>query len=183
MGLIKPFASFALLFLFIFLIISPNKSLAWTCINSLEPKELFKIHDSVFIGKVIESSSEYVGTLNPKSRVTFEVKSTIKGSLGDKVTIVTTAGSVFLEGNEYLVYAYKTTKKKYLYKYEKGELATDTLCGGTKELLGANDDLKQIAELKKTNKTLINIIIPLVCSIVIIALFITLKRRRNGQLS
>lgn len=81
------------------------------CSESDEPRELFKRHDSVYIGKVKESTYEDVGTLNPKSRVTFEVKSALKGDNRENVTIVTTAGSEFLNGKEYLVYAYKTTKK------------------------------------------------------------------------
>ncbi|NOU90501.1 hypothetical protein GC102_32885 [Paenibacillus sp. LMG 31460] len=152
MGLIKKFVALFILILYIILIISPNKSFALSCSESNEPRELFKRHDSVFIGKVKESTYEEVGTLNPKSRVTFEVNSGLKGDNSENVTIVTTAGSEFLNGKEYLVYAYKTTKKNYLYKYEQGELATDTWCGGTKEFSLASYDLEEIAELKKRMK-------------------------------
>jgi len=137
--------------------IPPNKSFSWSCSESLEPKELFKRYDSIFIGKVIQLSNENVGNLNPKSRVTFEVESSLKGNNRDNLTIVTTAGSEFIEGEDYLVYAYKTTMKNYLYKYEEGELAADTMCGGTKELSIANYDLKQIDEAKDL-KVIINLI-------------------------
>ncbi|RKP53133.1 hypothetical protein D7Z26_15500 [Cohnella endophytica] len=143
---------------------------------------MFKQHDTVFIGKVIKSSYKDVGTLNPKSRVTFEVKSTLKGRLNNNETVVTSVGSVFLEGKEYLVYAYKTTKENYLYKYEEGELATDTMCGGTKELSVANNDLEQIAESKQLHEILY-IIIPLVVLFVIITLFLIVKRRGNATVS
>lgn len=162
-----------MLMVYIFLINSPNKSFALVCSESDEPSELFKRHDSVYIGKVKESTYEDVGTLNPKSRVTFEVKSALKGDNRENVTIVTTAGSEFLNGKEYLVYAYKTTKKNYLYKYEQGELATDTWCGGTKELSLASYDLEEIAELKKM-KEILNFI--KVVSFVIITLLMILKR-------
>lgn len=178
MRFIKIFGSFVLLVLYIFLIISPNKSYSWSCGHSLEPKELFNRHDSVFIGKVIETSIEYVDKYRPKRRVTFEVKSSIKGSIKDKITVVTIAGSEFPNGKEYLVYAYKTTEENYLYKYEEGELATDGFCSGTKEMSVAKDDLQQIAKLKKTNKTLNIIISSLVALLVIIQLINILKRRR-----
>jgi hypothetical protein len=162
----------------IFLMIPMNKSFSWSCAQSLEPKELFKRYDSIFIGKVIQLSNENVGNLNPKSRVTFEVKSSLKGNDRDNLTIVTTAGSVFIEGKDYLVYAYKTTMKNYLYKYEEGELATDTMCGGTKELSLANYDLKQIDEAKDSN-VIIDLIIAFFVSFVIITLLLIIKRRRN----
>lgn len=148
------------------------------CSKSDEPRELFKRHDSVYIGKVKETTYENVGSLNPKSRVTFEVRSALKGDNRENVTIVTTAGSEFLNGKEYLVYAYKTTKKNYLYMYEQGELATDTWCGGTKELALASYDLEEIAELKKKNEILKYI---KVVSFVIITLLVILKRNQYGK--
>lgn len=36
----------------LFLNIAPNKSFAWICSNSHEPKDLFKRYDFVFSGKV-----------------------------------------------------------------------------------------------------------------------------------
>ncbi|WP_336776479.1 hypothetical protein [Paenibacillus sp. MMO-58] len=128
----------------------------------------------------METSFENVGHLNPKSRVTFEVKSTIKGSSHDVVTVVTTVGSEFHEGKEYLVYAYKTTKKNYLYKYEVGELATDTVCGGTKELSNAKNDLQQIDELKKSYK-IINYFIVALTSLLVIVLFIFILKRSRWK--
>ncbi|MFD0619881.1 hypothetical protein ACFQZR_20630 [Paenibacillus sp. GCM10027629] len=175
---IKSFGSIAMLLFFTFIVFSPNESYAWSCGNSLEPKELYKRHDSVFIGKVMETLFENVGQLTPKSRVTFEVKSTIKGSSHDVVTVVTAVGSELLEGKEYLVYAYKTTKENYLYKYEEGELATDTVCGGTKELSNAKNDLQQIDELKESNKTINYFIITMTFLLVIILFIIIFKRSR-----
>ncbi|MGG1517406.1 hypothetical protein ABE504_18480 [Paenibacillus oryzisoli] len=150
-----------------------------SCSESDDPRELYKKNDSVFIGKVKETTYEDVGTLNPKSRVTFEVQSVLKGNGRDNLTIVTTAGSEFLNTKEYLVYAYKTTKKNYLYKYVQGELATDTWCGGTKELSLASYDLEEIAELKKMSKILNVTAIVSVVLFVIITLLIVLKRNRK----
>jgi hypothetical protein len=98
-----------------------------------------------------------------------------------KVTIVTTVGSEFLEGKEYLLYAYKTTRTNYLYKYEEGEIATDTWCGGTKDLSLASYDLEEIAKLKKTNTIFNFFTISLVVLFVIITLLMILKRNRNGK--
>ncbi|AIQ37627.1 hypothetical protein R50345_25150 [Paenibacillus sp. FSL R5-0345] len=176
--LIKIFGIFVMLIFFTLLIISPNKSYAWSCANSSEPKELFKRHDSVFIGKAIKTSFENVGHLNPKSRVTFEVTSTLKGNSYDIVTVVTAVGGEFPEGKEYLVYAYKTTKDNYLYKFEEGELAIDTVCGGTKELSVAKNDLLQIDELKTSNKVFVYLIIAMISLLVIVSLIIILKRNR-----
>jgi hypothetical protein len=181
MKLIKNFGTVLMLILFLFLIISPNKTFAFSCAGSLEPKDLFKKHNSVFVGKVTGLSSEDVGSLNPKTRVTFEVQSALKGAVSEKVTIVTTVGSVFLEGKEYLVYVYKTTKTNYLYKYEEGELATDTWCGGTKDLSLASYDLGEIAKLKKSNTIFNFFTISLIVLFVIITLLMILKRNRNGK--
>jgi hypothetical protein len=173
MILLKRFGISVMFLLIIFLIISTNNSFATSCAFSLEPKELFKRNDSVFVGKVIELSSEKVGTLNPKSRATFAVQSILKGRVNKTITIVTSVGMEFVKGNDYLVYAYKTTKENYLYKYEEGEYATDTVCGGTKELSLAGNDLKQLSKGEKINSFLIAFI-----SLVIITSIIILIRRR-----
>jgi hypothetical protein len=112
------------------------------------------------------------------------VESTLKGASSDKVTVVTTAGSDFTEGTDYLVYAYQTTKSNsnYLYKYEPGEIATDTWCGGTKPLSLASYDLEDIAEYKKMNKIVNFIIIPLVVAAVMVTVFFLLKRFHKGNL-
>lgn len=81
----------------LFLTISPNKSFAWICGDSQKPKDLFNKNDYIFTGKVIELSYEKVGGMNPKSRVTFEVKSTLKGNNSEQQTVVVTAGSKFTE--------------------------------------------------------------------------------------
>lgn len=184
-GVVKIFPNrivilFAIVLFTSFVFISPLKSFAWSCGNSLEPKDLFKRHDSVFIGKVVGSSYEHVGSLNPKSRVTLEVKSLLKGNRKETATVVTTAGSVFLEGKEYLVYAYKTTKENYLYQYEEGEFATDTMCGGTKELSIADYDLEQIADMKSFSAVLKVIITISSVGLVIIMLFMILMKRKNN---
>ncbi|MGO4692669.1 hypothetical protein AB4Z50_00185 [Paenibacillus sp. 2TAB26] len=171
----------SLLFLIVFvslsLTIAPSKSFAWSCAESDAPKQLFKKHDFVYIAKAMETSYEESAGMNPKSRTTFEVKSTLKGTSSDKATIVTTAGSEFTEGTDYLVYAYQTTKKNYLYKYEPGEIATDTWCGGTKPLSLASYDLEAIDEYKKMTNMVYFIIIPIVAAAVIVTVFLLLKRK------
>jgi len=166
MNIIFRLGTLLMFMLSVVLILTPNTSLAWSCSESLEPNQLLKRHDSVFIGKAIALSYENVGALNPKSRVTFEVESSLKGNSEDKTTVVTTIGSEFLEGTKYLVYAYKTTKDNYLYKYAEGELATDTMCGGTKELSLAAYDLEQIAEGKSSNMMVHFVIISMIVLVV-----------------
>jgi len=167
---------------FLFLVLSPNKSFAWSCFGSQEPKEWFKTNDFVFIAKALDTTYEKASGMNPKSRTTFEVKSALKGKFNEKVTIVTTAGSEFLEGTEYLVYAYQTTESNYLYSYEPGEIATDTWCGGTKLLSQASYDLEDIAEYKKMNKLVYFTILPLFAASVIVALFVLIKQFNKGNL-
>ncbi len=176
---LKILGSIALLVIYIGLISSPYKSFAWTCVNSIGPKELVKRHDSVFIGKVIETSYEHIDGINPKSRVKFDVESTIKGSIQDKITVVTTAGSDFIEGDEYLVYAYKTTEENYLYQYEEGEFATDAGCGGTKALADASEDLKQISEMHASTNHINTVMISGVVLLVIPTLIIISRRRKR----
>jgi hypothetical protein len=162
-----------------FFFICPLTSFAWSCGNSLEPKDLFKRHDSVFIGEVLGTSNENIGALYPKSRVTFEVKSLLKGNHKDTLIVVTTAGSVFLEGGEYLVYAYQTTQDNYLYRYEEGELATDTICGGTKELSLADDDLEQIADAKRLDAVLRGSAVS--AAILAMIIFFIILTKRKGR--
>lgn len=161
--------------------IFPYKSFAWSCANSLDVKDLFKRHDSVFIGKVLETSNENIGTLNPKSRVTLEVKSLLKGNHKETVTVVTTAGSVFLKDKDYLVYAYKTTEDNYLYKYEEGEFATEKSCGGTKELSLANHDLEQIADVKRFYVFQRGTTISAAILTMIIAFIMLMKRKQQNN--
>jgi hypothetical protein len=156
----------------VFLVFSTNASFATSCVY-FEPNQLLKRSDLVFVGTFTETSSKNVGTLNPKSWATFEVQSLFKGEVNNKISIVTAVGSEFVKGTDYLVYAYKTTKENYLYQYEEGEYATDTVCGGTKELSLANEDLKQLSEGKQVGTFLIAFI-----SLVMITSICILIRRR-----
>ncbi|NIK75237.1 hypothetical protein FHS15_000335 [Paenibacillus castaneae] len=162
------------------LIISPTKSNAWSCFESTEPKQLLERNDSVFIGKVIDISYENVGSINKKSRATFEIESSWKGNNANQVTVVTSVGSQFQQGDEYLVYAYQTTENNYLYKYEAGELATDSLCNGTKEISLAAYDIEQLDKAGQSNKTILFILFPiLLLSLAIVMSLLIVKRRRK----
>lgn len=163
----------------ILLSIQPQHSFAFSCANSTEPKELYKNNDTVFIGKAIESSYENVGSIKLKSRVTFSVSSTLKGDKLQHITIVTAAGTEFIEDTDYLVYAYKTTENKYLYKYEPNELATDTLCGATKLISDANYDLEQINELQYNRTTTYIWLVSTVLIIVAVLSLYLIKRRKE----
>lgn len=77
------------------------------------------------------------------------------------------------------MYAYKTTEDNYLYKYEDGEFATDTWCGGTKELSLANDDLAQIAEVKRFYTFLSWATVPAAILTMIIALNLIVKKKNH----
>jgi|GEM_PF-6106547 len=168
-----------LIALIILITTPPEQSFAYSCANNTEPKHLYKDNDSVFIGKVLENSYEDVGSINKKSRVTFDVSSTLKGDELHKIKVVTSADTDLTEGVEYVIYAYKTTKNNYLYKFVPGELATGTICGGTKLLSEASYDLEQIKELQKHENS---IYILLICAVIVTAAVITIyirKRRKN----
>lgn len=137
---------------------------------------------SVFVGKVIGISSEkMVGKLD-KVKVSFAVSSSWKGtSEEENVSVVVSAGSQFTEGEEYLVYAYETTADNYLYKYEEGELATDTLCNGSKLLSLASEDMEQLNEQDASIDRVYYIVVPLVLLFLMAALYALLKQRNRGN--
>ncbi|MCR8656853.1 hypothetical protein [Paenibacillus endoradicis] len=163
---------------FILLTIPPDQSFAYSCANNTEPKQLYKENDAVFIGKVVEHWYEDVGSIYKKSRVTFEVSSTLKGDELHNITVVTSAGTVLTEGTEFVVYAYETSKNNYLYKYVPDEFATDSICGGTKLLSEASYDLKQINELQK-NKKIASML--LICAIILMATAIIIYIRKRSK--
>lgn len=127
-------------------ILYPTESYAWSCMNSLNPKDQYKQNDAVFSGTATEITSQDTDNIVAKNKVTFQVHDDWKnnGLIGNSVTVVYSAGSEFVLNKDYLVYAYMTTEDNYLYSYVEGELATDMMCGGTKELILAGDDLMYI---------------------------------------
>lgn len=126
------------------LTVRPSVTYACSCVVPEEPLVALEKSTAVFTGKVVdmkEPKGLIISSADPVT-VTFEVESSWKGTLGNKVKLNTALSSAscgfeFVDGESYLVYAYASDKG------DSGELAA-SLCSRTVLLSSAGDDLKAL---------------------------------------
>lgn len=126
------------------LTVRPSVTYACSCVVPDEPLVALEKSTAVFAGKVVKMK-EPKGIIISSAdsvTVTFEVDSSWKGVLGDKVSLTTelssaSCGFEFMDGESYLVYAYARGKG------DSDELTTG-LCSRTVLLSSAGEDLKEL---------------------------------------
>ncbi|MFZ3591136.1 hypothetical protein ACOI1C_18275 [Bacillus sp. DJP31] len=128
--------------------ISPSTAYACSCIEPGAVEVELERSDAVFTGKAIEIKEQKQlggGTIN---KILFELIATWKGESKSQIVITTgqghgDCGYDFRQGEEYLVYAHRSS----MYGYNNTGLTT-IVCDRTNELSEAEDDLVELGEGK-----------------------------------
>jgi hypothetical protein len=131
----------------IVLFLSAGFAFACSCLPYPPPKEALAKVSAVFSGKVqkVETVSEKVAGQSytyQRRKVTIEVSQSWKGTNAATLTVFTgmndgDCGISFVQGKEYLIYAYASAATA-----TRGTELETGLCSRTRELLLASEDLK-----------------------------------------
>lgn len=130
----------------LWLLWTPGPVYACSCVQPGPPSEELKVSAAVFAGRVflVEHSYDPEGrfvTPDDRSTIGFEVNAVWKGTVHESMYITTppiggTCGFTFVEGEEYIVYAYDS-------HYEDGGYSTG-ICTRTSHLSEAQQDLDEL---------------------------------------
>ena len=130
----------------LWLLWTPGPVYACSCVQPGPPSEELKVSAAVFAGRVflVEHSYDPEGrfvTPDDRSTIGFEVSAVWKGTVHESMYITTpptggTCGFTFVEGEEYIVYAYDS-------HYDDGGYSTG-ICTRTSHLGEARQDLDEL---------------------------------------
>lgn len=123
--------------------------------------------DVIFTGRVdtIETQSDFIKpyVADTPVKITLNISTPIKGLQNEKaftlmtsLTRDTCTGHPFIEDENYLVFAYQrkdgTFESWSLYNFSNGTYDVGGLCGGTKKLSDAKNDLNQLKTMDFSEK-------------------------------